>query len=116
MSTFMGKDPQTSPKTALNESICSPEHATEGGRGNILRCEEVVEEVERKSERADVASNVAQSTDSRALEAMSRNGIPDLLNGEVRHLKFVAVCIEHLSLAFVEYRLRVEGGKRCAGW
>lgn len=116
MSTFVRQDPQTRAKTSLYESIGCPQNGAKGGRRNVLRSQECVEEVEGEGEGGNVSSHIAQATDGRAFETVSGNGVPDLFDGEVWDLELVAIGVEHLAIALVEDWLRVKGGQRCAGW
>lgn len=61
-----------------------------------------MEEVEGNCERYDVSGNIVKSTSCGTFEAMGGNGIADLLDGEVRDLKLIAVGIQHLCVTLVE--------------
>jgi len=57
-----------------------------------------VEDVEGGSERGKVTSNVAETTEARALEAVLGDGIADVLDGVVGDLELVAVGVEELAI------------------
>ena len=110
VSTFVGQDPQTGTKTSLYKCVCRPENSADGGGRHVLRSQESVEEVEREGERSNISDDITQATDGRALEAVSGNGVSDFFDCEVRDLEFIAVGVEHFSIAFIESYVRVEGG------
>lgn len=61
-----------------------------------------MEEVEREGERCYVAGHIAQATDGGAFEAMSGNGVPDLLYGEVWDLELIAISVKQFTISFLD--------------
>ena len=56
-----------------------------------------MEEVECASERDQISGNIAKTTEPGSFIAVCWNRITDLLDGIIRKLEFVAVCIDELA-------------------
>ena len=67
------------------------------------RSDEFIEQVEGGCQTGDISGNISQSPHTRSLEAVLRNGISNIINSIVWHLKLVAVCINKVSEAFILY-------------
>lgn len=121
VTALMGHNPETSSRQTLHEGVESPQSGAEGEVGNGLGRHVVVEEVEGNRKLGDVASNITQTADGRALEAVLGNGRAQLANGIVGDLELVAVGVDELAVALrSNLGLRAErreGGVRGrAGW
>lgn len=117
VAALVGKHPQTGSEKTLHKSVASPQGRPCGCRRNRLRSHIVVEEVEGGGQRSDIASNVAEATQTGALEAVGGNGIAELLDGEIWEFKLVAVCVEQLAVRLLCLELvdGAERGERGAG-
>ena len=52
-----------------------------------------MEEIERRREKEEISGDVGISTYRTSLEAMSRNGISNLFDSEIRDLEVVAMSV-----------------------
>lgn len=107
----MGKNPDSGAEEALEHRVNGPQTSTSRLRGNVLWCHVVVEHVEGRREEDHITGDVAQATNSRAFKAVLWNGIVDVLDGEVRDLKGVAVRVDEFADRLVGFLL----GRRING-
>jgi hypothetical protein len=98
VTTLVSNDPQTGTEQALEDGVEGPETSSNGGGGNVLGSNKVVGEGESGSEADNVAGNVVETGGSRALEAVSRDSITDLLDGVVGDLELVAVSVDQRTV------------------
>lgn len=98
MATFVCNDPKTSAKKALQRRVDAPEDKSQWGRGHVFGRHKIVEEVESRGQAGDVAEDIGVPGDGRALEAMFRDGIADIFDGEVGRCERVAVRVEQASV------------------
>lgn len=122
VTALVGKNPKTGTDKTLDDSVESPESPTHRVRGNVLGCDERVEEAERGNQGENVTEDIVETSDSGTLEAVLGNGISDILDGIVRDLELVAVSIDQLLrrsglllLVVVLGGERGEGGGRGRG-
>lgn len=99
VTTLVGQDPNTGTDETLDDGIQSPEDDTGRKAGNSLRGDIVVEEVEDGGQNEHVPEDIVQTGDSRAVEAVSGNGIANLLDGEVGDLELIAIGVDHLGVS-----------------
>ena len=77
-------------------------------------------QVKGRSEADNVPQNIAVAAESRALEAVLRDGIADILDGEVWRGKVVAIAVNPAAIRFA-LRLDLgdvdggQGGEGCRG-
>src|SRR4051794_6337291 len=95
MAALVSKNPDSSSDHTLNDRVQGPEHCTNGGGWDVLRGYVVVEDVEDGAEIQEIASNICKTTSPGSFEAMGRNSITNLFDGEVGDGKLVAICIQH---------------------
>lgn len=114
MSTFVGQDPKTGAKASLYKGICRPQNSAKGGRGDIFRSQVRVEEVEREGEGSNIAGHIAQAPDGGAFKAMSGDGVPDLLDGEVWDLELIAIGVKQFPIYFLDSKTGIQRGQRCS--
>lgn len=105
VATLMGKNPEAGAKETLEHRVNGPEASASRLRGNVLWRYVVVENVKCGREEDHVTGNIAQATDSRAFEAVLWDGIVDVLDGEVRNLKGVAVRVDKFANRLVRFLL-----------
>ena len=96
VTALMGQHPHTGSNETLNDSVDRPESHTSRHGGDGLRGDIVVEEIKDGSQDGHVTEDIVQTGDGGAVVAVGRNGITDLLDGEVGDLEFIAVCVQHL--------------------
>lgn len=114
VATLVSKDPEASTEKTLHDSVGSPEHHSRWVRRNVFGCAEGVEEVEGGCQRNDIACNIVKASCGGAFEAVLRNGVAELLDGEVGQLELVAVCVDQPPLRLLlELVDRSKAGKRC---
>ncbi len=59
-------------------------------------------DVEDGGQACHVAGNIAQTSKTRALEAMGRDCVSDLLDGVIGDLELVAVCVEENTVGLLD--------------
>jgi len=101
MSTLVGKDPYPSAKAALGKRIKGPQCRSQTLGGNRLGRYKVVKDGKRCGKEKQVSENVIKACGGRSLKAVSWNGVPNLLDGEIWELELVAVAIEQNALGFL---------------
>lgn len=114
MATLVGNDPEAGSEQTLQDRVQSPETSPHRLRGDVLWRDEGVGEVECGGKECNVAGNVCHALESRTLEAVSGNGIANLLDGVVGDLELVSVCIEKDTSLVLGKRVvdRAERGDR----
>jgi hypothetical protein len=121
VTALVGKNPETGTDETLDDSVESPQTPTDTIGGNVLGSDKFVEEVESADESDNVTGNVVEASGSRALEAVLRNGIADVVDGVVGDGELVAVSIDQFLLLYSRLPLLVvilgrergEGGGGC---
>lgn len=73
-----------------------------------------MEQVEGEGQRPDITCYIAQAADGGAFEAMSGDGVPDLLDCEVWDLELVAIGVQQFPVHLVDGQTGIERGQRCA--
>lgn len=109
MSTLVCQDPEPGTEQSLYKGIDCPKNTPDRRGRHIFGGQECVEEVEGGCQRYDISSNVSKPSHSGAFEAMSWDGVSNLLDGKVGQLEFIAVGVQHLSLAVIENHVRIHG-------
>src|SRR5699024_4795846 len=104
-------DPDTGTKETLDDGVQTPQCNPSWREGHSLGGYKVVKEVEDGCKGHHIRGHIGQASDSGTLEAMGWDGIPNLLDGEVRDLELVPVGVEHLA-AIALLRIRGHGGQR----
>lgn len=110
VTALVGQDPNTGTDEALDNGVQGPQGHASRHEGNSLRGDIVVEEVEDGGQDSHVAEDIVQTGDGGAVEAVSRNGIANLLDGEIGDLELVAIRVKHLGPVLV--LVRGHGGQR----
>ena len=115
MTTLVRQHPDPRGEQALDDGVQSPESSTDRGGRDVLRRDILMEKIEDSRQTGDVTGHVRQATSSRSLVAMSRNGVADVLDGEIGKLELVAIGIQHLAVHFPQIDLvgRAERRQRC---
>ena len=109
VAALVGQDPDTGSEETLDDGVQSPEDDAGRQQRNGLRGDIVVEEVEDGGENAHVTEDIVQAGGRGTVEAVSRDGITDLLDGEVGDLELVAIGVQHLGSGLL---FRGQGGQR----
>ena len=102
MAAFVSQHPYTGSKKPLQYGIQSPQACTNWSGRDVLRGNIVVEDVKGGREIRQVSSYVCQASSTRPFKAMCGYGITNLLDGIVRNLKFVPVCVKQFSVTWLE--------------
>lgn len=97
VTALVSQNPQTGCDEALNNGVDSPQTRSHRHGGHVLRRHIIVEEVEDSGQNGQVPEHIVQALSGRAMEAVGRDGIPNLLDGEVGKLELVPVGVEHLA-------------------
>ncbi len=108
MATLVSEDPKTRCEQALKECIDCPQQATSELGGNVFRSQEKVEEGEDGGEKGDIAGHIRQTARPGTLQAMSRDGVTDLLDGEVWQMELISVCIDHTQVLVLCSQCRIQ--------
>jgi len=111
VTALVSQHPDTGTEETLDNCVQSPEDDTSWERGNRLRGDIVVGEVEDGSQAGHVAKDIVQTGDGGAVEAVSGNSIADLLDCEVGDPELVAIGVQQLNPLL----LRSHGGQRGGG-
>lgn len=97
VAALVGNDPEAGAEQALQHRVQRPETRADGRRGDQLRGDEVVEDVEGGGQAGHVAQDVGVALERRSLEAVLGDGVADVLDGEVGHRELVAVGVDHAA-------------------
>lgn len=109
VTTLVGQDPDTGTDETLDDGVQGPQSHTSRHEGNSLRGDIVVEEVEDGGQDSHVTEDIVQASHGGAVEAVSGNGIANLLDGEVGDLELVTIGVQHLGTGLL---VRGHGGQR----
>lgn len=110
VTALVGQDPDTGADETLDDGIQGPQNNASGHEGNSLRGDIVVEKVEDGGQDGHIAEDIVQAGHGGAVEAVSWNGITNLLDGEVGDLELVAIGVQHLGPD--DLLVRGQGGQR----
>ena len=83
MSAFMSENPQPGRKKALNKCVHRPEACSCSSRGNILRGNKFVGQVEDGGQGGDITGDIAESSQARSLETMFGNGFVEVIDAKI---------------------------------
>ena len=111
VAALVGQHPHSGADKTLHNGVQGPKGHAGRQEGHGLRGDIVVEEVENRGQDSDVPEDIVQTSGSGAVEAVSGNGIADLLDGIVWDLELVSVGVQHLAGLL----LRSHGGQGCRG-
>lgn len=98
VTTLMGDDPETGTEKTLKNGVYGPQTSAGGGGWDVFGGHEVVPNAESGGQEDNVAEDISVSLESRALKAVLRDGIVDVLDGKVGDLELVAVGVEHNTI------------------
>lgn len=98
MTALVCKNPQTSTKQSLNNGVNRPQNCTHRCRGNVLRSNKTIEDVESRGKRGNVPEHVVETCEAGSFETVLGNSITDIVDRIVWQLELVAVCINKLSI------------------
>jgi hypothetical protein len=98
VTTLMGNDPETGTEKTLKNGVYGPQTSAGRGGWDVFGGHEVVPNAESGGQEDNVAEDISVSLESRALKAVLRDGIVDVLDGKVGDLELVAVCVEHNTI------------------
>lgn len=98
MTALMSQDPETSTKEALNDGIHSPKPSSKYSRRDIFWSNVCVEDHEDDRQTTDVSSNIAQPPQTRAVEAVSGDGISNVVDRVVWKFELVSIRINELPI------------------
>lgn len=98
VATLVSKDPESSTDPASNNGVDEPQCTTQKRRCNVLWCDERLEDVQECSPLNNITGYVAQASGGGTLEAMTRDGVAQVIVGIVWKLELVAVGIDHLRV------------------
>lgn len=101
VTALVGKDPETSTKETLHEGVETPEDEANRVGGDSLGSYKVVKEGEGGGEAGHVPQDISQTEEAVTLEAVLWDGISDVLDGVVGHLKGVAVGVDQLAIVLL---------------
>lgn len=101
MTTLMSKNPETGTKQTLNNGVDSPQQSANWGPGNVFWGKVFVEEEESSGQTGNIASNISQTSGSRAFVAVLRNCVSNIIDGIIWKLEFVSIGIDELAIWFV---------------
>ena len=101
VATLVSEDPETSTKETLDDCVDSPEPSAYWSGRDIFRGDEFVEEQEGDCETGDIPSNIAQTPQARSLEAVLRNCISNIIDGEVWKFELVSVGIKERAVTLL---------------
>lgn len=110
VTTLVSQNPDAGSNHTLDHSVQGPQGHASGHEGNGLGGDIVVEKVKDGTQDGKVTEDIVQAGNGGAVEAVSGDGIANLLDGEVGHLELVAVGVNHLGVL-----LDVHGGQRSGG-
>ena len=65
----------------------------------------VVKNIKGGGKRGNISDNISQTTSTRSLEAMCRNCITNLLDGIIRELELIAICVEQLPIGSLQVKV-----------
>lgn len=99
VTTLVGQYPDTGTEETLENGVQPPQSKPERIRRHVLGGHKVLEDIEDGGESNHIPGHIGQTFDGGALEAVSRDSIPDLLDGVVGDLELVAIGVDHLALA-----------------
>lgn len=97
MTALVCQNPNTSTDQTLNDGVKSPQDDAHRHGWHRLGGYIVVEDIEDGRKDGEVLEDIVQTLDGRALVAVGRDGIPDLLDGVIGNLELVTIGVEHLA-------------------
>lgn len=97
VATFMCQHPQSGAEQTLHKSVEGPQDKPCRLPGNSFWRHIIVKDVESGSQAGDVTGDVAETPKTGSIEAMRWNCVPNLLDGEIWKLEFVAIGIQENS-------------------
>jgi hypothetical protein len=97
VAALVGENPHAGADETLDDGVHGPEGHAGGEERHCLRGDIVVEKVKDRGQDGHVTEDIVQTGGSGAVEAVSGDGIADLLDGIVGDLELVAICVEHLA-------------------
>jgi hypothetical protein len=110
VAALVGQNPHAGADETLHDGVQGPEGHAGRHEGDSLGGDIVVEEVEDGSQHGHVTEDIVQTGGGRAVEAVSGNGIANLLDGVVWDLELVTIGIEHLAALLLRSH-RGKGGR-----
>lgn len=111
VTTFMSQNPDTGTEETLKNSVQPPQSKPERVRRHVLGGHKVLKDIEDGGDDGDIPGHIGQTLDGRALEAVGRDSIPDLLDGVVGDLELIAIGVDHLALTLL-FSIRPHGRER----
>lgn len=116
VTALVGQNPDTSSDQTLDDGVKGPQSNASWERGNGLRRDIVVEDIENGSQHGYITEHIVQAGESLPLVAVSGDGVTDLLDGVVGDLELISIGVQHLALVLRLGRQRRKGsrGRRMA--
>lgn len=101
MAALVSENPKASTEETLNDSVYSPEPGANWSRRNVFWGNEFIEEHKGDCKTGDVSSNIAQTPQTRSLEAVFRNCISNIIDRVVWKFELIPVCINELAIVLL---------------
>lgn len=114
MTALVSQNPQAGAEKTLNKGIDEPQGGAGWGERHILWCDELVEEGKGDAYAGNITEHVEEAPCARALEAVLRDRIAEVVDGVVGDLELVAVGVDELAPLLLLGELNL-GGQRGEG-
>ena len=114
VSTLVGQHPQTSTEETLQNGVQGPQGSPGWSGRDVFRRHIGVKEIESGGEGGEIAYDISKTFGSGPGEAMCRDSISDLLDGEIGQVELIAIGVEQLPVHGLQVQVidRLQGGKR----
>lgn len=101
MTALVSQNPETGTKETLKDSVYSPKPSSDWGQRNVFWSDEFIEDHEGDCQTGDVPSNIAQTPQTRSLEAVFGNCTSNIVDRVIWKLELVSIRINELAVALL---------------